>query len=210
MAAAQVGDRALDGRQHLVVGDRHAVLAQPAGDRLRADVAAVGEQHQRPPGGADPLEHLDARPADGRPRPSGPRWTSVPSTSNTNPRTSSSRRPSAATAPHHPVGVLDEREMRDRSGALAELLAAAVTTGPASRGVAAAAVAVPRARDHRVDLLGGHRQAEQQLLLGDPAPEPLARASRLIGSRSRSLRRLRARRARARRSRGRPAPAGSP
>ena len=60
MAAAQVGDRALDRREHLVVGDRQAVLAQAPRDRLRADVAAVGEQHQRAPRRADPREHLDS------------------------------------------------------------------------------------------------------------------------------------------------------
>jgi len=59
VATAQIGDRALDRRQDLVLGDRQAVLGQRSRDRAGTDVAAVGEQHQRSPGGADPLEHLD-------------------------------------------------------------------------------------------------------------------------------------------------------
>ena len=33
-----------------------------------------------------------------------------------------------------------------------------------------------RAGEHRVDLVGRHRQAQQQLLVGDPLPKSLARA----------------------------------
>ena len=59
MMAEQVGDGAVDRSQELLVGDRQPVLAQALRDPRRRDMAAVGEQHQPAPRGADPLEHLD-------------------------------------------------------------------------------------------------------------------------------------------------------
>ena len=100
--APQVGLDAAQRRQQLVVGDVEPGRAQAGGEGLGRRVAAVREEGERPAGGADPLEHLDARPA-GRAAPSPARWTSVPSTSRTKPAdvvkshgaTRPGRRPSA-------------------------------------------------------------------------------------------------------------------
>src|SRR3954447_12452032 len=118
--------------------------------------------------------------------PSGKRRTSVPSASKTNPRTSSSRMRvllrSGSGRGRGRAAVLDERavlleaQVADRraAGDLVQKPHERVAgwVGAKSRRRALAA----RGLEHRVDLLGRHRQAQQQLLVGDAGPEPLARA----------------------------------
>src|SRR4051812_2262685 len=117
--------------------------------------------------------------------PSGKRRTSVPSTSKTNPRTSSSRMRAlllrtgrgrdagrrAAVLDERPVlleaQVADRRPPRD----LVQQPHERVAAGARSGGPLAA-----RGLEHRVDLLGGHRHPEQELLVGDARAVSLARA----------------------------------
>src|SRR6185312_16723897 len=112
-------------------------------------------------------------PGWGWARPSGPRWASVPSTSNMKPRTS--RSSPSSTAPHHRVAaVVGELELRDRrpAGELLDQRDQRAATGPSGGGRGRLLARL----DHRVDLLAGHGQAQEQLLLGDALAESLARA----------------------------------
>ena len=87
-----------------------------AGDRLRADVAAVGEQHERPSRGADPLEHLDARrAADGRGRPAAVHERAVDVEHEPADVVEAQAVKPSSTAPHHGVAALvSELELGDR------------------------------------------------------------------------------------------------
>src|ERR1700735_4269140 len=117
-----------------------------------------------------------AAPGCGRPRPSAPRCTSVPSTSNTTPRTRPKSSPST-TAPEHPVGAGADRDARELATALEAAKQRDQRRAAGVRGGDGCPRRLAVARgDHRVDLLGGHRQPQQQLLLGDSRSEALARA----------------------------------
>ena len=209
MAAAQIADRALDRRQHLLVGDRQPVLAQAPRDRGGADVAAVREHDERAGPRRGSARAPRPRRARACARPSLPRCTSVPSTSNMKPRDVVEAQAVHATSPHHASrrpSLSVSSEIAGRSRQLLqqrdERRAAGARRGQRPRAVAGAVVA---RRDHRVDLLLGHRQPQQQLLLGDPLAEALARAVERQRLQIAELARLRARRAPGRRSAGRPA-----
>ena len=170
-------------RQQLVVGDVEADLAQARGEGLRCLVAAVREDGERPAGGADLREHLERarlhvrllacplheRPVDVEHEPAARRQVARRHTTRSSPFCTRSC-------------VIDLRFATSWRS---------VTTGwPSDR---TGGGARGRRRADRVHLLLRHRQPQQQLLVGDPRAEALARAlevqrlevAQLLGARPR-------------------------
>ena len=98
------------------------------------------------------------------------RWTSVPSTSNTKPRASSSR----TAPPHDDVIAAFEAHVADRAPFLQFMEQAHKRVAAWAR---QGGPSLPRRwrAPHRVHLLGRHGQPQQQLLVGDRVPEALSR-----------------------------------
>ena len=213
IASADIGDRAVNGRQHLVVLNRNAVLTQRPRHCLGGHVAAVGEHASGRPE-ARIRSSTSTAPGWGWARPSGPRWASVPSTSNTKPRTSSSRRPSS-TPRHRPLSHgarppcrrSGERELGD-GGPLGQLLKQADerARGRVARmELARPPVGRPRLATIASTCSAGMVSRNSSSSSEIRRPNRSRAPSRLIGFSSRSLFAEGAR-GRARRSRGRSAP----
>ena len=159
---------AAERRQQLVVADVEARVAELGGESGGRDVAAVREEHERPAGRADPLEHLDGAGLDvhvlalsvhERPVDVEHEALDVVKSHGATPRRSSPFCTRSC--------VIDGRFATSCSS---------VTTGcrpPARR---AATGLDRRGREHRVHLLLRHRQPQQQLLVGDPRAEAGPRA----------------------------------
>ena len=179
-------------------------------------MAAVGEQRQRAARGADPLEHLDR--ARLRVGPAvvaavGERAVDVEHEPANLIQAQAVKHGAAGTARTVKHGVkpwvasLGQLEIGEAGAG--QLLEQGDQRGCARGGRRARAGPAP-GLDHRVDLLFGHGQAQQQLLLGDAPAEPLSRAVEADRLEVAQLGGLRAREHASRRSPGRPARPSSP
>ena len=163
---------------------------------------------ERAAGGADPLEHLD-RAGLGVGAAVGTAVRERPVDVEHEPAhiLAAVRQARRHTTVSSPSWVSSKSEMAGRRASSG----AGVTSGlrPGRAAGAGAGLGVAR-RDHRVDLLAGHGQAQQQLLLGDPPAEPLTRAVEADRLQVAQLARLRPRQDAVGDHRDRPGAAGSP